>query len=95
VPSLHRRVVLARSGRRRSVAAHGVGHKPDIDATIVGTPRGGLVRLNRLVFAEADHIDLVSGHVVLGGQVLDHRVGAALAQIAAAPPLTLVAGRNP
>src|SRR5690242_1166018 len=79
---LHRRVAGAR-GRscRLSVVTHGVGHEADVDAAVVGASGGRLVGLNWLVFAEADHINLVSRHVVFGREVLNHRIGAALTEV--------------
>ena len=82
MPSLHRRIVLAR-GRRSSLVVAGsrVRHQADIDATIVGATSGSLVRLHRLVFAEADYVDLVRGYVVFRSEVLNHGVRTPLAQI--------------
>src|SRR5260370_2053835 len=82
--TLHRRR-LALASRRRSgrltVLALRVRHKANIHAAIVGTAGCSFIRLYRLVLAQSDDINLVRGHVVLRGQVLDHGIGAALAQI--------------
>src|SRR5208282_6264954 len=82
---LHRRwIILSRRRwrRRRLVRiAHGVGHQAYVHAAIIGAALSCFVRLHRLVFAQPDHINLVRGHVVFRGQILNHGIRPPLAQI--------------
>jgi hypothetical protein len=61
--------------------AYRVGHQAHIYAAIVGAARFRLVRLERLVLAQPDHVNLMCRNVVLRSQILNHGVRAALAQI--------------
>src|ERR1039458_5323114 len=76
--------------RRRSLVAGrlrwgrsrpGVGHQADIHAAVLGAAAGSFIRLDRLILAQPDQINLVARNVLLRSQVLNHRIGAALAQI--------------
>ena len=83
---------LSCAGRRRvlwpaqrlaaaGVASACVRHQANIHAAVLGAAFASLVDSTRLVLAQSDHINLVSGHVVLGGQILNHGIGAAFAEI--------------
>src|ERR1700689_764144 len=81
---LHRRwtILPGRCGRRRLCrVAYSIGHQADIYAAVIGAARFRVVRLDRLVLAQPDHVNLMGGDVVLRCQVLNHGVRAALAQI--------------
>src|SRR5689334_2572986 len=58
----------------------GIRHQADIYATVLGTAFSCLVGVEWLVFAQSHHINLVCGDIVLGSQILDHRVGATFAE---------------
>src|SRR5258708_29171404 len=76
------RVLTCRSGGRcRSFAARYIGHQPHVDAAVLGTAIGGLIALHRLVLAQSDHVNLVSGNVVLACQVLNDGGRTTLAQV--------------
>src|SRR6266849_10431150 len=71
-----------RSVRRlRWCCAGGVRHQVHIHPAILLPAFGSLVRLNRLILAEADQINLVGRDLLLRRQVLNDRVGAALAEV--------------
>src|SRR3954447_24769342 len=47
----------------------------DDDAAVLSAPVAGLVRRDRLLFAVADHVDLVQRHLVLVIQIALDRLG--------------------
>ena len=60
----------------------------NIHPTILGSSRGAGVLRHRIVLAQSDQENLVRGHVVLLRQILNHGIGAALAE------LVVVVGRT-
>src|SRR5882762_9235660 len=80
-------VGASRRRRRRSCRLSGwrrigsrVRHQANIYAAVLGTTFSCLIRIQWLVFAQSDHINLMGGDIVLNSQILDYRVGAAFAE---------------
>src|SRR5438105_4410109 len=71
-------------GSRSNVLCSGVflhvGHELHVDAPILSTAVGGAVRRSFLIFAQSRHVDLVRGHVVLAGKILNSRRSTHLAK---------------
>src|SRR4029077_21095774 len=57
-----------------------IGHQADINAAVLSSTITGLVRLNWLVLAQTNQIDLVGRDAVLRCQVLNHGISATLAE---------------
>src|SRR6266851_1105747 len=84
--TLIRRRIRARRRRvagrlRRCRSGPSIGHQADIHAAVLGTAVGSLIRLHRLVLTQPDQINLVGRNTLLRRQILNHSIGAALAQI--------------
>src|SRR5882762_9368585 len=65
----------------RSIATRNIRHQANIHAAVLGTAIGGFVALHRLVLAQSNHVNLVSGNVVLAGQILNDCGRTALAEV--------------
>src|SRR5208283_753746 len=74
-------LVIATRRLRGSRSGPCIGHQPDIHAAVLGATTSCFIRLDRLILAQPDQINLVGWNALLGRQVLNHRIGAALAQI--------------
>src|SRR5271156_4112576 len=62
------------------LAGH-VGKQLNFDSPVFGAPGSGRVWCDFLILANTDQIKLVRRHVVLRGQILNHGLGTALAEI--------------
>src|SRR4029077_5909472 len=58
-----------------------IGHQPNIHAAVLGPTGASFIRLDRLILAQPDQINLVGRNALLRSQILDHSIGPALAQI--------------
>src|SRR5689334_13245716 len=58
-----------------------VAHQSHVDTAVLCATGGTSVLRNRIVLAQSDQENLVRGYVVLLRQVLDHGIGAALAEL--------------
>src|ERR1700730_2638989 len=76
---LHRRRISLSGGGRGALIALRVAHQVHIDTAILTPALSGLVRLDRLVLAQSDYVNLVGRDAVLRGQILNHSSGTALA----------------
>src|ERR1700730_14938424 len=76
---LHRRRISLSAGGRGALIALRVAHQVHIDPAILTPALSGLVRLNRLVLAQSNDVNLVGRDGVLRGQILNHSIGTALA----------------
>src|SRR5882672_46983 len=75
------RILRCRSRWGRSIATRNIRHQANIHAAVLGTAIGGFVALHRLVLAQSNHVNLVSGNVVLAGQILNDCGRTALAEV--------------
>jgi len=56
-------------------------HQTNVDTAILSPAFRCLIGLDRLILTDADQVNLVSRDIVLRREILNHRTGAALAQI--------------
>src|SRR4051812_42274535 len=64
----------------RVLVCNFIGHQTDVHTAVLRPAAVSLVRRHWFVLAQPDHVELVGGNVVVLRQVLDHHVGALLAQ---------------
>src|SRR5580704_8952703 len=90
---LSRRRALAGSSRR-SRAFAGVGHQSHVNPAILGPALAGRVGFYRLIFPQANQVNLVGRDVMLRCQILNNGVGATLAERVIVVGVTCGIGRT-
>src|ERR1700709_442978 len=74
-------LLTARRSTWSRILLRHIGHQLYFDATVLSASCGSLVVGDCIVLTNPDEIKLVRGDVVLRREIVDNRIGAALAQL--------------